>query len=57
MGCRRRRLAPVYEYGELAGLKLPVSGKAVWKLPEGDLEYIDMTITELQYDVGRAGDH
>jgi hypothetical protein len=41
---------PVTEYGELAGLKLPVKGKAVWKLPEGDLEYIDVTITNIQYN-------
>jgi|SRR5215216_6308374 len=44
---------PVIEYGELAGLKLPVRGKAVWKLPDGDLEYIDITITELEYNAGR----
>jgi hypothetical protein len=43
--------APVTEYGERAGLRLPVRGKAVWKLPEGDLEYIDLTITELAYNV------
>lgn len=44
---------PVIEYGELAGLKLPVRGKAVWKLLDGDLEYIDITITELEYNAGR----
>ncbi len=43
---------PVDEYGELAGLRLPVRGRAVWKLAGGDVEYIDVTITELQYDVG-----
>ncbi|GGL16594.1 DUF6544 family protein [Streptomyces flaveus] len=42
---------PVTEYGEFEGLKLPIRGKAVWKLADGDLEYIDVTITELQYDV------
>ena len=45
--------APVYEYGELAGLKLPLRGGAVWKLPEGDLKYADVTITELDYEVAR----
>ena len=34
------------------GLKLPVRGKAVWKLADGDLEYVDVTITQLQYDRG-----
>jgi hypothetical protein len=43
---------PVAEYGELAGLRLPVRGGAVWKLADGDLRYIDVTVTELQYDVG-----
>jgi hypothetical protein len=43
--------APVYEHGELAGLKLPVRGGAVWKLPEGDLKYADITITDLEYNI------
>jgi hypothetical protein len=43
--------APVYEHGELAGLKLPLRGGAVWKLPEGDLKYADITITDLEYDI------
>jgi hypothetical protein len=43
---------PVDEYGELAGLRLPVRGRAVWKLADGDLEYIDVTVTDLQYNVG-----
>lgn len=41
---------PAYEYGELAGLRLPVRGGAVWKLAEGDLKYADITITDLEYD-------
>ena len=43
--------APVYEHGELAGLKLPLRGGAIWKLPEGDLKYADITITHLEYDI------
>lgn len=46
---------PVTAYGEFEGLKLPVRGKAVWKLPDGDLEYLDVTIIELRYDAGAAG--
>jgi hypothetical protein len=46
---------PVTAYGEFEGLKLPTGGKAVWKLPDGDLDYIDVTITELRYDAGTAG--
>ena len=44
---------PAYEYGELAGLRLPVRGGAVWKLAEGDLKYADITITHLEYDIAR----
>jgi len=39
---------PTYEHGELAGLRLPVRGGAVWKLPDGDLKYADIAITELE---------
>lgn len=44
---------PAYEYGELAGLRLPVRGGAVWKLAEGDLKYADIVITGLEYDLAR----
>jgi hypothetical protein len=43
--------APTYAYGELAGLQLPVSGAAVWTLPDGsELEYITVELIELEYD-------
>ena len=42
---------PMDEYGELAGLRLPVRGRAVWKLADGDLDYIDVTIRDLAYNV------
>ena len=41
---------PVTAYGEFEGLKLPVRCKAVWKLAEGDQEYIDVTVTALHYE-------
>ena len=41
---------PVTAYGEFEGMKLPVRCKAVWKFPEGDQEYIDVTVTALQYE-------
>lgn len=40
----------VTAYGELEGLRLPVGGRAVWKLAEGDQEYIDVTVTELHHE-------
>ncbi|MGW8226150.1 MAG: DUF6544 family protein [Anaerolineales bacterium] len=41
---------PVERYGVLAGLNLPVHGKAVWNLPEGDFAYVDLEITEIKYN-------
>ncbi|MGO9958780.1 MAG: DUF6544 family protein [Solirubrobacteraceae bacterium] len=41
---------PVTGYGEFEGLRLPIRGKAAWKLAVGDLEYIEVAITELEYD-------
>lgn len=41
---------PVTGYGEFEGLRLPARGKAVYKLPGGDFDYIDVTITDLYYD-------
>lgn len=46
---------PVTEYGHLAGLNLPVRGKAVWNLPDGDLEYIDVSISTLEYNLPQQG--
>jgi len=40
---------PVTAYGEFEGLALPVRGRAVWQLPDGDLDYIDVTVTDLRY--------
>jgi hypothetical protein len=42
---------PITAYGEFGGFKLPVKGKAVWKLPEGDLEYMDVVFPALEYNV------
>jgi hypothetical protein len=41
---------PIREYGEFEGLKLPLRGAGVWNLKEGDLEYIDLTVTDLKYN-------
>jgi hypothetical protein len=43
--------APTHEYGERAGLRLPVRGAAVWTLPDGtELPYIEVELTELELD-------
>lgn len=41
---------PITAYGEFEGLKLPVRGKAVWRLADGDQEYIDVTLTGLHHE-------
>jgi hypothetical protein len=45
---------PFTGYGEFEGLRLPASGKAIYKLPGGDVEYINVTVTELHYDTAPA---
>ncbi len=45
---------PITDYGELAGLNLPLRGQAVWHLPEGDLVYADLAITEVKYNSTRV---
>jgi len=47
---------PVTDYGEFEGLRLPVGGPAIWKLPSGDFDYIEVTVTELHYDTAPAPD-
>jgi hypothetical protein len=41
---------PIATYGELGGLRLPLTGSAVWNLPEGDFEYIQLEIIDIEYD-------
>ncbi|MCX9078210.1 MAG: hypothetical protein OIN84_09570, partial [Candidatus Methanoperedens sp.] len=41
---------PVTEYGFMAGLYLPVAGLGVWQLPEGDLTYINVHLSEIEYN-------
>jgi hypothetical protein len=40
---------PVTAYGVYEGLALPVRGRAAWKLPDGDLDDIDVTATDIRY--------
>jgi hypothetical protein len=41
---------PLAAEGPLAGLTLPTAGSAVWKLPGGDLTYIELEVTGLAYE-------
>jgi hypothetical protein len=42
---------PVEGYGSFEGLRLPIKGPAIWKLKTGDLPYVNVTITDVQYDI------
>ncbi len=43
--------APTYSYGEFEGLRLPVSGAAIWTLADGtELPYIEVELTDVEYD-------
>jgi hypothetical protein len=41
---------PMRSYGEFEGLNLPTGGVGVWHLPGGDFVYIELKITEIQYE-------
>ncbi|MDX1436493.1 MAG: DUF6544 family protein [Anaerolineales bacterium] len=41
---------PMTGYGRLGGLNLPVEARAVWNLPGGDLEYVNLRITKIEYN-------
>lgn len=43
---------PITGYGEYEGLRLPARGEAIYRLPGGDFEYIEVTLTGLHYDTG-----
>ncbi len=41
---------PVYEYGQRQGLQLATKGKAIWDHPDGEYTYIDVEVTEVEYE-------
>lgn len=43
---------PMTAWDSFEGLNLPTAGSAVWKLPTGDLDYIELEITGIAYDEG-----
>ena len=61
MAAMLRRLPGLAALAALAGIGAELLGHCAFtrlvrrKLPDGDLDYIDVTITELHYDAGAAG--
>jgi hypothetical protein len=41
---------PIVAYGRYDGKMLPRSGSAIWKLPAGDLTYIELEVTAVTYE-------
>jgi len=42
---------PITRYGEFHGIHVPTSGQGVWHLPAGDFSYIQLEITDIDYNV------
>lgn len=40
---------PLTHHRSFSGVEVPASGSAVWTLPEGDLEYIQISVTDVRY--------
>jgi hypothetical protein len=41
---------PFTKWGQLAGVNVPLSGKAIWRLPTGLVEYIELEVASLEYE-------
>lgn len=42
---------PVTEYATFNGLNIPCVGHGVWYMPEGDLDYVNLRLTQVDYNV------
>ena len=40
---------PLTEHGSFGGVTVPTRGSGVWKLPDGDFEYVQIRLTGLHY--------
>lgn len=41
---------PILDYGEFAGVRVPVAGEGVWHLDTGDFTYITLRVTDIAYE-------
>jgi hypothetical protein len=41
---------PITGHADYSGYHLPKSGSAVWRLPQGDLTYIELDVTSVRYE-------
>ncbi len=47
---RTKWSTPLRNYREVNGFHIPTEGEAIWRLPEGDFEYIKVKLDEVLYD-------
>jgi hypothetical protein len=45
---------PMLAYDEFQGVRIPSEGVGVWKYESGDFPYIELRITELEYNLPAA---
>jgi hypothetical protein len=41
---------PISDYGEFAGIRVPVQGAGVWHYEQGEFPYIRLRVTDLEYN-------
>ena len=41
---------PISDYGEFAGIRVPVQGAGVWRYEQGEFPYIRLRVTDLEYN-------
>jgi hypothetical protein len=41
---------PTTEYAVFSGLRVPIAGIGVWQLPDGDLPYVNVRVTDIEYN-------
>jgi hypothetical protein len=49
-GRPERWSVPIAEWGELAGVRVPTAGEAVWNYDTGDYPYIRWRVTDIEYE-------
>lgn len=53
---KEKWLVEVESYKEFEGIKVPNKSKVTWKLPEGDFNWLNLEITELEYNPEQISD-
>ncbi|HEU5433386.1 MAG TPA: DUF6544 family protein [Thermomicrobiales bacterium] len=44
---------PARDWGRFDGVRMPTAGAGVWRLPSGDFTYIELHVTDVDYDESR----